>query len=129
MTIGLLSHLLNAETESLSGGLNSWEWVSPPGETEASGNAVRKPLVDGSPIGNCRRHRSMEVTCTARAKLTDPRLDLRALHAADMSDDVVDKVFTIDVVHDSSVERTWLLKVNCRIKLNYIASLEVEVDD
>jgi hypothetical protein len=103
----LLSHLLNAETESLSGGLNSWEGLSPPGETEASGNAVRKPLVDGSPVRK------------------DPQLDLRALHAADVSDDVVDKVVTIDVVHDCSVERTWLFKV----KLGDFAQIPVSTTD
>lgn len=66
---------------------------------------------------------------TAKAKLTDPRLDLRALHAADMPDDVVDKVFTINVFHDSSVKDTWLFKVHCRIKFNHLASLGGDVDD
>lgn len=45
-----------------------------------------------------------------------------------MSDDVVDKVGTVDIVHDSSVERTWLLKVHCKIKLNHIISLDENMD-
>lgn len=84
--------MVNAETDSCRGGLDVREGLRASGDTEASGNTVRDVLMDGGPVGE------------------GPCQDLLALHTTDVADEIVNEVFAVDVVHDSSVQRAWLLK-------------------